>query len=207
MRQAVDLEVFYPYSSERVWQVLTDRRALAAWMMENDFEPKLGHRFRFYSQPLPGITTTIQCEVVELEEPSRLAYTWQDSSTAEPSLVLWTLTTVPGGTQLQLKHYQHSYAIAATTSHYSNPLRAKRTSVAEAAPIGSGSLYTHQRAELYCSKILSPARLASASPKSNTRYGTSNSLGIAITSEVSQFALVEWDYFLNQTLPACLAQD
>jgi uncharacterized protein YndB with AHSA1/START domain len=116
MSQTVDLEVFYPYPPDRVWQVLTDRRTLAAWMMENDFAPKLGHKFQFYSQPLPGFTTTIQCEVVELEEPTRLGYTWQDSPAAEPSLVIWTLTPVTGGTQLRLKHYQYSYATAASAN-------------------------------------------------------------------------------------------
>jgi uncharacterized protein YndB with AHSA1/START domain len=121
MSQAVDLEVFYPYPPERVWQVLTDRRALADWMMENDFEPKLGHKFRFCSQPLPGLTTTIQCEVVELEEPIRLVYTWRESSTAQSSLVIWTLTTVAGGTQLRLKHHQYSYTTvnSRTSSLYS----------------------------------------------------------------------------------------
>jgi len=37
MNQTVTLEVFYPHSPERVWQALIDRRALAAWMMDNDF--------------------------------------------------------------------------------------------------------------------------------------------------------------------------
>lgn len=111
MSQNVKLEVFYPYPPERVWQVLTDRRALAIWMMDNDFEPKLGHKFRFYSQSSPG-ATTIQCEVLELEEPNRLVYTWQDSPTCEPSLVIWTLTAVTGGTQLQLKHQEYSYTVA-----------------------------------------------------------------------------------------------
>lgn len=105
MIQAVKLDVFYPYPPERVWQVLSDRRALAVWMMDNDFEPKQGHKFRFHSHLLPGFTVTIQCEVVELEEPNRLVYTWQESPTTEPSLVIWTLTPVAGGTQLHLKHY------------------------------------------------------------------------------------------------------
>ncbi len=39
MNQDVMLEVFYPqHSLGRVWQALTDRRALTAWMMDNDFE-------------------------------------------------------------------------------------------------------------------------------------------------------------------------
>ncbi len=52
MIPAVKMDVFYPYPPERVWQVLTNRRALAAWLMENDFEPRVGHKFQFQKLPL-----------------------------------------------------------------------------------------------------------------------------------------------------------
>lgn len=77
--------------------------------MPNNFEPRLGHKFKFESNSLPGIKTIIHCEVVELEKPKRLAYTWQDEITSEPSLVIWTLNPAEDGTQLQLQH-QHGYA-------------------------------------------------------------------------------------------------
>lgn len=112
MIQDVKLDVLYPYPPERVWQALTNRRALAAWMMDNDFEPRLGHKFRFQPVSLPGLATSIHCEVIELDEPHRLVYTWKDSPTRSPSLVIWTLTAVDGGTRLQLKHHQLSYTMA-----------------------------------------------------------------------------------------------
>lgn len=46
-------EVFYPHPPERVWLLLTNSRALAAWLMENDFEPRVECKFYFYSQSLP----------------------------------------------------------------------------------------------------------------------------------------------------------
>ena len=110
MNERVKLNVFYPYPVEKVWQALTDSRILSIWMMDNDFEPCLGHKFKFKSQSLPGIKTVIHCEVVELNEPKRLVYTWQDEVTSEPSLVVWTLTPVEDGTQLQLKHLPTGYA-------------------------------------------------------------------------------------------------
>jgi len=42
--------------------------------MENDFEPFLGHKFRFQSNSHSELKTTIHCEVVELDEPKRLVY-------------------------------------------------------------------------------------------------------------------------------------
>jgi hypothetical protein len=181
-----------------VWQVLTDRRALADWMMENDFEPKLGHKFRFYNPLLPGFTTTIQCEVVELEKPTRLVYTWQESSTAEPSLVIWTLTTVAGGTQLRLRHHQY------------------RCTTAVGSINRSGT--TYQPGAFYSgdSEILSlPAKGALPYFSSNLHYETPHSSRVAlhssspskvIASELIQFGRVEWDYFLNQRLPDLLTR-
>ena len=112
MNEQIKLNVFYPHSVEKVWQALTDRRILNTWMMNNDFEPRVGHKFKFENQSLPGIKTTIHCEVVELDPCKRLVYTWQDEITSEPTLVIWTLTGVEDGTQLQLKHLQTGYATA-----------------------------------------------------------------------------------------------
>ncbi|MGF1479385.1 MAG: SRPBCC domain-containing protein [Cyanophyceae cyanobacterium] len=105
----VKLSVFYPHPPQRVWSALVDRRALNTWMMKNDFEPKLGHKFRF-EPSLPGLEA-IECEVVELVAPKRLAYTWQDM-TGETTLVIWTLTPVEDGTQLQLTHQKYGFAVA-----------------------------------------------------------------------------------------------
>ena len=112
MTQTVKIDIFYPYPPEKVWTVLTNRRALAAWLMENDFEPCLGHKFQFYADSLPGLQRKIECEVIELDEPHRLVYTWREPPTVEPSLVIWTLIAVDGGTQLQLKHLESCYAAA-----------------------------------------------------------------------------------------------
>ena len=118
MNERVKLNVFYPHPVEKVWQALTDRRILNVWMMDNDFEPHLGHKFKFESESLPGIKTSIRCEVVELNEPKRLAYTWQDAITSEPTLVIWTLTPVEGGTRLQLRHLQTGYATTLVRDRY-----------------------------------------------------------------------------------------
>ncbi len=100
----LNMEVFYAYPPQRIWQVITNRQALAAWLMENDFEPRVGHKFRFQHSTIPGIDGSINCEVIELDEPKRLSYTWQDKLMHQPSIVTWTLTPVDGGTRLQLKH-------------------------------------------------------------------------------------------------------
>jgi uncharacterized protein YndB with AHSA1/START domain len=48
------LEATYPHPPERVWQAITDPRALEAWLMPNDFRPVVGHTFTFRTDPAPG---------------------------------------------------------------------------------------------------------------------------------------------------------
>lgn len=100
----LNMEMFYPHPPQKVWQVLTNRQALAAWLMENDFEPRLGHKFKFVHSTLPGLEGDIDCEVIELEEPRRLTFTWRDRMMSQPSIVTWTLQSINGGTRLQLEH-------------------------------------------------------------------------------------------------------
>ncbi|MBF2002911.1 MAG: SRPBCC domain-containing protein [Synechococcales cyanobacterium M58_A2018_015] len=200
MSQTVDLEVFYPYPPERVWQVLTDRRALAAWMMENDFEPKVGHRFQFHSQPLPGLQSTIQCEVVELEEPSRLVYTWQESPTAERSLVIWTLTTVANGTRLRLKHHQHSYAARAMRSSLGS-LSTKRSFDGTTGFYGSGQPYEELPGSLALDCLLDHPTVHRTLLR-KTRSIASDFSAVPIPPQQA----FTWNYVLNQMLPQVLLQ-
>lgn len=109
MNLDVSLEIFYPHTPDRVWQALTDRRALTTWMMDNDFEPQLGHKFQFRQATLPGFDILIHCEVIELEPLKRLAYRWQDPQTRKSTIVQWKLTAVAGGTTLQLHHNANAY--------------------------------------------------------------------------------------------------
>jgi uncharacterized protein YndB with AHSA1/START domain len=69
-------EVFYEQPPERVWAALTDATALAAWLMPNDFVPKLGHRFQLRTKPATGFDRIVNCEVLEIRPPQRLVYSW-----------------------------------------------------------------------------------------------------------------------------------
>jgi uncharacterized protein YndB with AHSA1/START domain len=115
MLRNLNMEVFYAYPPERVWQLLTNRRALTLWLMENDFEPCVGHKFQFQQRQFEGgikeLSGNINCEVIELDEPRKLSYTWQDSMMCQPSIVTWTLEPVNGGTRLQLEHKVLQYEI------------------------------------------------------------------------------------------------
>jgi len=97
-------EVTYPHGPERVWRALTDREALAAWLMPNDFAPVVGHRFTFQAPPQPWFDGVVRCEVLAVDPPRQLAYSWQGGPMRAPTTVTWTLEPVAGGTRLRLVH-------------------------------------------------------------------------------------------------------
>ncbi len=105
MSDDIRIEQTYPFPPERVWRALTDSAKLAEWLMPNDFEPRVGHKFQFRSKPMPGWRGFVECEVIEIEAPRRLAYTWLgDSDWKEPTVVRWTLDPLETGTRLVLEH-------------------------------------------------------------------------------------------------------
>ena len=99
------LEETYPHPIERVWKALTDPAALAAWMrMVNDFEPHIGKRFTFRSDPNPGFRGWIDCEVIELEPPNHMVWSWLSADEGIPTRVKFQLEPVGASTRLTFSH-------------------------------------------------------------------------------------------------------
>lgn len=75
-------------------------------MFPNDMEPLLGHRFTFHVPPKPEVNfegMSIQCEVLECEPPSRLAFSWVAGGLAD-SRVSFRLEPEGAGTRLLFEH-------------------------------------------------------------------------------------------------------
>jgi uncharacterized protein YndB with AHSA1/START domain len=97
-----------PHAPEKIWRALTQSALIAEWLMKNDFQPAVGHRFNFRSTPIAGWNGVADCEVLVLEPPRRLA--WSQCGSGEQaadglkSVVTWTLTPVAGGTHVRMEH-------------------------------------------------------------------------------------------------------
>jgi uncharacterized protein YndB with AHSA1/START domain len=102
MKRDLRFEAMYMQPPERVWRALTDREELAQWLMANDFEARPGHKFRFHDKPRPGFDGTVNCEVIEMEAPRRLAYKWVSGDLH--TVVRFLLEPAQGGTRLILEH-------------------------------------------------------------------------------------------------------
>ncbi len=91
-----------PHSPEKIWRAITQGSLIEEWLMKNDFQPEVGHRFQFRSTPVPGWNGIIDSEVLVVEPNSRLSYGW--ASMGLESVVTWTLTPTEGGTLVRMEH-------------------------------------------------------------------------------------------------------
>jgi uncharacterized protein YndB with AHSA1/START domain len=106
MRRDIFFESRLPHSQAEVWQALTDPAALGEWLMPvHGFAAVVGQRFELRAKPMPGWDGIVKCEVLEVDQPHRLAFSWQGSRMRHRTTVTWTLTPLPGGgTLLRLDH-------------------------------------------------------------------------------------------------------
>lgn len=104
MKRQLVFERHYPHPPERVWRALTESDLLGRWLMDNDIQPVVGHRFQFRTHSAWGFDGVVDCEVIVADEPHQLAYTWQGGPMKSPTVVTWTLTPTETGTNLTLEH-------------------------------------------------------------------------------------------------------
>src|SRR5208282_3830158 len=96
------IERVFPHPPEKLWRALTENALVAQWLLKNDFEPVVGRKFQFRSEPVPNWNGVIDCEVLIVEHLKRLSYRW--STMGLDTFVLWTLTPAEGGTHVRMEH-------------------------------------------------------------------------------------------------------
>jgi len=98
---SVVIERDLPHPPEKIWRALTQSNLIQQWLMENDFEPTLGHKFSLRMPPVQGWNGVIDGEVLAVEPLRLLSYTW--ASMGLPTTVTFTLTPTPTGTHLRME--------------------------------------------------------------------------------------------------------
>jgi uncharacterized protein YndB with AHSA1/START domain len=101
----------YAYSVEEVWKVMTDPQYVAQWTTTGQggrpdgFEPVAGSKFRLVGKPTIGWAGIVYCEVVEVDEPRWMHYTWKgDKDSDDVTNVKYLLEEIPGGTRFTWEH-------------------------------------------------------------------------------------------------------
>lgn len=95
----IEREMAHP--PEKIWRALTQGPLLEEWLMANDFQPVVGHRFTFRATPVPNWSGVIECEVKAVEPNARLSYSW--GTLGMESVVTSTLTPTESGTHLRME--------------------------------------------------------------------------------------------------------
>jgi uncharacterized protein YndB with AHSA1/START domain len=96
------IEKEMPYPPEKIWRALTQGALIKEWLMDNDFQPVVGHSFQFRSTPAPNWNGIIDSEVLVVEPNKKLSYSW--GALGLESAVTWTLTPTDAGTHVRMEH-------------------------------------------------------------------------------------------------------
>lgn len=101
--RTVVVEREFAHAPEKLWRALTQPHLIEAWLMKNDFAPKVGHQFKLRGE-WGGV---LDCEVLTIEAGKSLVYTWdfvhEDPAYNLKSVVTLTLTPTAGGTRLRME--------------------------------------------------------------------------------------------------------
>ena len=81
--RSVVVERDIPHAPEKIWRALTEPHLIEEWLMKNDFQPVLDHKFN-----LRGDWGAVDCQVLEVEPPRTLAYSW--AAHGLETIVTWT---------------------------------------------------------------------------------------------------------------------
>ncbi|OCC02038.1 polyketide cyclase [Labrys sp. WJW] len=101
--RTVVVEREIPHPPEKLWRALTQPHLIEAWLMKNDFDPVVGHRFNLRGE-WGGV---LDCEVLAIEPHRTLSYSWNfshdDDAYDLKSVVTFTLTPTGAGTHLRME--------------------------------------------------------------------------------------------------------
>jgi uncharacterized protein YndB with AHSA1/START domain len=90
----VEREIRHP--PEKIWRALTQPHLIGEWLMNNDFQPILDHKFT-----LRGDWGAVDCQVLKIEPHTTLSYSW--AAHGLESIVTWTLTPTSKGATLRME--------------------------------------------------------------------------------------------------------
>jgi uncharacterized protein YndB with AHSA1/START domain len=94
--RTVVVEREIPHAPEKIWRALTQPHLIEEWLMKNDFQPVVDHKFT-----LRGDWGAVDCQVRTIQQHTTLSYSW--AAHGLESLVTWTLTPTSKGTTLRME--------------------------------------------------------------------------------------------------------
>jgi uncharacterized protein YndB with AHSA1/START domain len=93
-----------------VWRAVTDPELVARWTVTGQggrpvgFAPLVGCNFQLIAKPVPGWRGRVDCEVIEVDEPCLLRYTWRGEENEKPTIVTYQIESRGDGTRFTFEH-------------------------------------------------------------------------------------------------------
>ncbi|MGH3380869.1 MAG: SRPBCC family protein [Actinoallomurus sp.] len=125
----------YPHSPAKVWRAVTDPALIPLWTATGagaraeGFTATVGTRFQFVAKPKPGWSGVVDCEVLAVDEPSLLRYSWTDAGGGDVTEVVYHLEPHAGGTRFTYEHTGFSGVGGAFTAKFLGRVRRKMLTV------------------------------------------------------------------------------
>ena len=100
----------YPHPVAKVWRAVTDPALVPLWTATGaggrpeGFAPVVGTKFRLVAKPKPGWRGIVDCEVLEVNEPSLLRWSWIGDEGGDVTEVTYRLEPHAGGTRFTYEH-------------------------------------------------------------------------------------------------------
>jgi uncharacterized protein YndB with AHSA1/START domain len=94
----------------KVWRAVTDPALVPLWTATGaggrpeGFAPVVGTSFRLIAKPKPGWRGVVDCEVLEVSEPSLLRWSWIGDEGGDVTEVTYRLEPHAGGTRFTYEH-------------------------------------------------------------------------------------------------------
>jgi uncharacterized protein YndB with AHSA1/START domain len=99
--RSVVIEKEMPFPPNKIWRALTEGALMKQWLLDNDFQPVVGHRFDFRAPPMADWNGIIDSEVLVMVPNEKLSYRW--NSLGLETIVVWTLAPTARGTLVRME--------------------------------------------------------------------------------------------------------
>jgi len=104
-KHSVTVEKMFELPANEIWNAITDNNELKNWYFKlEDFQPKVGFKFDFMGGPDEGPQYLHLCEVTEVVEGKKIAYTWRYDNYPGNSVVTWELLDKETQTLVRITH-------------------------------------------------------------------------------------------------------